>query len=393
MGEHLTANKLRKQAMFWLGATALFVLFFYVFRSVLLPFLAGFALAYFLDPIADFFERKGLSRTAATVTILLLFLVVFILALAIVVPVLASQAVDFAARIPSYITRLRELISSTQFDTSWLNNYFGIDLSTIDLGIDSQSLTESVNSYFQEGIGFVGTILQGIWNSGQAAINIAGLLVVTPVVAFYMLLDWDKMVAKIDSWVPRDHVETVRTVGRDVNEAIAGFVRGQGTVSLLLGVFYAIALTLAGLNFGLLIGLLTGILSFIPYVGSAIGLILSVGVALVQFWPDYIQIGIILGIFVFGQFVEGNFLQPKLVGDSVGLHPVWLMFALFAFGSLFGFTGMLIAVPAAAAIGVLVRFSLNQYLDSDVYLNGHEVLEDAEVPTDEVPENPQNRKK
>ncbi len=384
MVEHLSAKSLRKQALFWLVVAALFIVFFFVFRSVLLPFLAGFALAYFLDPIADFFERKGLSRVASTVTILLLFLVFFILALAIVVPVLASQAVDFAARVPSYITSLRELVTNAEFDGAWLNTYLGIDLSAFDFGIDSESISESINSYLQEGIGFLGTILQGIWNSGTAAINIAGLLVVTPVVAFYMLLDWDNMVAKIDSWVPRNHVETVRTVGRDVNKAIAGFVRGQGTVSLLLGLFYAIALTLAGLNFGLLIGLLTGVLSFIPYVGSAIGLILSVGVALVQFWPDYIQIGIILAIFIFGQFVEGNFLQPKLVGDSVGLHPVWLMFALFAFGSLFGFVGMLIAVPAAAAIGVLVRFGLSQYLDSDVYQNAPTLFDASEEDAEQA---------
>lgn len=374
MGENISASTLRRQAIFWLLATLLLVAFFYIFRGVLLPFLAGLVLAYFLDPVADYFERKGLSRMWATVSILMLFLIVFVLALAVIVPVLASQAVEFAENMPSYITRLRELITNAEFDLTWLKTYFGIDVSTIDFGLGDGSISESLDSYFSEGVGVVGTVLKGIWNSGQAAINVAGLLVVTPVVAFYMLLDWDNMVAKIDSWVPREHLKTVRGIGRDVDTAIAGFVRGQGTVSLILGLFYAIGLTLAGLNFGLLIGLLTGVLSFIPYIGSAIGLILSIGVALVQFWPDYIQIGIILAIFVFGQFVEGNFLQPKLVGDSVGLHPVWLMFALFAFGSLFGFTGMLIAVPAAAAVGVLVRFVLGRYLESDIYRHG-EIIE------------------
>jgi predicted PurR-regulated permease PerM len=187
-----------------------------------------------------------------------------------------------------------------------------------------------------------------------------------------MLLDWDRMVAKVDGWVPRDHVETVRRLGKDVNKAIAGFVRGQGTVCIVLGIFYAVGLTVAGLNFGLLIGLFAGLISFIPYVGSMVGLVLSVGVAVVQFWPDWIMIVIIAAIFFVGQAIEGNILQPKLVGDSVGLHPVWLMFALFAFGSLFGFTGLLIAVPAAAAVGVLVRFALEKYLDSDLYVGDSE---------------------
>ncbi|KPB02430.1 AI-2E family transporter [Ahrensia marina] len=367
MGEHLTTKTLRRQALFWLGAIVVFGIFLFIFRSVLLPFLAGFVLAYFLDPVADYLERKGMSRVWATVTILLVFLIVFLLALAIIVPVLASQAIDFAGNLPSYLTRLREVISSAKIDISWLNTFFGIDTSALNFGFDMQKITDSFDSYLEEGFGVVKTVVQGIWNSGQAAMSIVSLLVVAPVVAFYMLLDWDKMIAKIDGWIPRDHVSTVRVIARDMNEAVAGFIRGQGTVSLILGIFYAISLTIAGLNFGLLIGLLTGVLSFIPYVGSAIGLILSIGVALVQFWPDYIQIGIIAAIFFAGQFFEGNFLQPKMVGDSVGLHPVWLMFALFAFGSLFGFTGMLIAVPAAAAVGVLVRFALSAYLNSDLY--------------------------
>ncbi|WP_026479898.1 AI-2E family transporter [Ahrensia sp. 13_GOM-1096m] len=369
MGEHLSAKALRRQALFWLGAIIVFGVLLYIFRSVLLPFLAGFVLAYFLDPVADYLERKGMSRIWATVSILLAFLIVFLLALAIIVPVLASQAIEFAGNLPNYLVRLREVISSAKIDMTWLNTFFGIDFAAVDLGFDMKKITDSFDTYLEEGFGVVKTVVQGIWNSGQAAMNIVSLLVVTPVVAFYMLLDWDKMIAKIDGWIPRDHVTTVRAIARDMNEAVAGFIRGQGTVSLILGIFYAISLTLAGLNFGLLIGLLTGVLSFIPYVGSAIGLILSIGVALVQFWPDYIQIGIIAAIFFAGQFFEGNFLQPKMVGDSVGLHPVWLMFALFAFGSLLGFTGMLIAVPAAAAVGVLVRFALSAYLHSDLYQN------------------------
>ncbi|MDP3522999.1 MAG: AI-2E family transporter, partial [Hoeflea sp.] len=197
--------------------------------------------------------------------------------------------------------------------------------------------------------------------------DIAALFVVTPVVAFYLLLDWDKMIEKVDSWVPRDHVGTVRELARQIDQAIAGLVRGQGSVCLIMGVIYAVGLMIIGLNFGLLICLFAGVISFIPYVGSLVGLVLALIVAIVQFWPDYIMIGAVVGVFVVGQFFEGNILQPRMVGSSVGLHPVWLMFALFAFGALFGFVGMMIAVPAAASIGVLVRFAINRYLNSDLY--------------------------
>jgi predicted PurR-regulated permease PerM len=191
--------------------------------------------------------------------------------------------------------------------------------------------------------------------------------VVAPVVAFYMLLDWDRMVATVDSWVPREHVETVRAIAREIDRSIAGFVRGQGTLCLILGIYYALGLTVIGLNFGLLIGLLAGLISFIPYVGSLTGLILAIGVAFVQFWPDWMWVAAVAGVFFVGQFIEGNILQPKLVGSSVGVHPVWLMFALLAFGALFGFVGLLVAVPCAAAIAVIMRFALTRYKESPLY--------------------------
>jgi predicted PurR-regulated permease PerM len=346
----------RRQAVFWTGAMAFLALFLYIFSSILLPFVAGLVLAYFLDPVADRLERLGLSRLLATIVILVLFIVTFALLLVILVPVLASQMSDFIARLPSYVARLQELIANP--DSQWLKDFIGVDASVI---------RNSLDSLLQQGAGFLTTLLQSIWSSGKTLIDVVALFVVTPVVAFYMLFDWDRMVAKIDNLVPREHVQTVRAIARDMNKAIAGFVRGQGTVCLLLGVIYAVGLTVVGLNFGLLIGLFAGLISFIPYVGSLIGLLLALGVGLVQFWPEW---GHILGVaiaFGIGQFIEGNILQPKLVGSSVGLHPVWLMFALFAFGSLMGFTGMLIAVPTAAAIGVLVRFVINRYQQSPLY--------------------------
>jgi predicted PurR-regulated permease PerM len=185
-----------------------------------------------------------------------------------------------------------------------------------------------------------------------------------------MLVDWDRMVSMIDSWLPRNNRDTIRALAREINGTVAGFVRGQATVCLLLGLFYAVGLSLVGLNFGLLIGLGAGFVSFIPYVGSFTGLLVAGGVAIVQFWPDYLWILAVFGVFAVGQFIEGNILSPNLVGRSVGLHPVWLMFALFAFGSLFGFVGLLLAVPLAAVTGVLVRFALGRYLQSPLYTGG-----------------------
>jgi predicted PurR-regulated permease PerM len=276
----------------------------------------------------------------------------------IIVPILASQLADFVERVPDYVERLQSLIAS--IDAPWLRR--AIEQSG-DPG-------EGLGSLLTEGAGFITTLFQSIWNSGLALINVASLFVVTPVVAFYMLLDWDRMVATVDGWVPRDHVHTVRRLAGEINAATAGFLRGQGTLCIVLGIFYAVGLSLVGLNFGLLIGFFAGLISFIPYVGSLIGLVLSVGVAVVQFWPDWPWIAAVAGIFFAGQFLEGNILQPKLVGSSVGLHPVWLMFALFAFGLMFGFVGLLIAVPAAAAVAVLVRFALGRYLESPMY-KGH----------------------
>lgn len=316
-------------------------------------------LAYCLDPIADWFERRGFSRMMATVVILFVFLIIFILSLIIIIPLLGAQTANFIERLPGLASQLQMRLS--EINAGWLERVIGDDRATMQ---------QSFSELLKEGAGWLTGLLKSVWSGGQALLDIAGLFVVTPVVAFYLLYDWDRMVAKVNSWLPRDNADVIRKLADEINVALAGFVRGQGLVCLLLGGFYAIGLSLAGLNFGLLIGLLAGLLSFIPYVGSITGFLLSIGVALVQFWPDYFSIILIAVIFAVGQFLEGNVLQPRLVGRSVGLHPVWLMFALFAFGSLFGFVGLLVAVPLAAAVGVLVRFGLKQYLESRFY-KGH----------------------
>ncbi len=348
----------QRQVIFWIAILVVFLLFLYVFRSIMLPFVAGMVLAYFLDPVADRLEALGLSRFWATLVILCVFLAVFIYAFMTVVPVIGKQLVDFASNLPAYVTQLQEWIAS--INQGWLKTL---------IGERSEGLGGSINQVMSQGAAWLGTVLTSIWQGGRALVDIASLFVITPVVAFYMLLDWDRMIARIDNWLPRDYADTVRQIAREIDLAIAGFIRGQGTLCLILAIFYACALVIVGLNFGLLIGLTTGLISFIPYVGAIVGFVLSMGVAIVQYWQpgDWPAMGAVLGIFLFGQFLEGNILQPRLVGSNIGLHPVTLMFALFAFGYLLGFVGLLIAVPLAAALAVLMRFALARYLDSPLY--------------------------
>jgi predicted PurR-regulated permease PerM len=209
-------------------------------------------------------------------------------------------------------------------------------------------------------------------SGGAALFNFLSLLIVTPVVAFYILVDWHRMIAKLDSWLPLDHRESLRNIAREINHALAGFIRGQSIVCLFLGIWYSVGLTLIGLDYGFLIGVVGGLLSFVPYVGSLTALVLSLSVALFQGWPSLKLFFLALGVVGSGQLLEGNVLSPQLVGESIGLHPVWLMFALLAFGQLFGFLGLIIAVPMAAAIGVITRHLISLYLTSSFYRGSSE---------------------
>lgn len=347
---------LRRQLGFWIGALGVFILTIWVLSGMLLPFLAGLAVAYFLDPVADWLERRGLPRWAAASAILLMFIVVLVLSMVVIIPILANQLLGLIAKFPTYVTQFQAIVA--QLSEGWLGRFVGDRLPDIQ-----KSLSDFIGQGASLASGIAGSLLSG----GQALLGAVGVLVITPVVAFYLLLDWDHMVARIDSWLPRQHLDVIRSICRDIDTAIAGFVRGQATVCLLLGLFYGTGLTFTGLSFGFLIGLGAGLISFIPYVGSVLGLVVAMIVALVQFWPDWHMLVAVAAIFAVGQFIEGNILSPRLVGQSVGLHPVWLMFALLAFGSLFGFVGLLIAVPVAAAIGVLLRFAMAQYLGSPLY--------------------------
>ena len=344
------------QLRFWVAALAVLVFMLWLLGSILLPFVAGLALAYFLNPVVRRLEYLGVGRIPAALVIVGIMLMVVVLFFLVALPLLASQMFEFMQRLPSYVARLQGLI--TEENREWLNHIVG------DRMPDMQ---RSISELMTQGVSYLGGLLSSVWSGGQALISMFALMVVTPVVVFYILCDWDDMVAFVDGLVPRPHRPVVHELARGMDKAVAGFVRGQALVCLILGSFYAISLTMAGLNFGLLIGIVSGLITFIPYVGSLTGFVLALGVAVVQFFPDWSMIGIIAGIFLTGQALEGYVLSPKLVGDSIGVHPVWLMFALFAFGYVFGFVGLLLAVPLTAIAGVLTRFAITQYLHSPIY--------------------------
>ncbi|KAF0226912.1 MAG: hypothetical protein FD175_2888 [Beijerinckiaceae bacterium] len=348
---------LQRQIGFWIACLGGLIAFLYLFSSVLTPFVAALILAYLLDPLVDWLERMRLGRLTATCLVLLVFVLVFVVILLAAAPLMLNQLSALAAKMPDYVTRLQTLVTE---QGGPLFERFG-----------GEGRLKEIQSQLASGAGEAAKWFAGLFTSllsgGQFVLNLISLLVLTPVVAFYMILDWDHMVAKVDQWLPLAHRDTIRELVTEMDQSVAGFLRGQATICIVLGLFYAIALSVAGLHFGFVIGIISGLINFIPYVGSLTGLVLSIGVATAQFWPDWTMILVILGIFAAGQFLEGNVLQPKLLGHALGLHPVWLMFALLAFGSLFGFVGIMLAVPLAAIIGVLVRFALRQYLASPLY--------------------------
>ncbi|MDP6706111.1 MAG: AI-2E family transporter [Alphaproteobacteria bacterium] len=348
----------RQQLGYWLATLVVSLVALYLLRGILLPFIAGAAVAYFLDPATDRLETWRLPRSLASAIMLTLFFVLALLAALLIVPVLQRQVVGLAQHMPNYLAQLRDNALPAVIE---LAQAFGIDYQADDL-------RQTMGDLATDAVGFFGRLLKGVWAGGLAVVNVLSLLFITPIVAFYLLRDWDLMTARLDTWLPRQHGGTIRQLLTEIDGVMAGFVRGQGTVCLILGTFYALALTLAGLDFGLIIGIIAGLVSFIPFVGAIVGLVLSLTQALMQFWPDFIQIGIVVAIFVAGQFLEGNFLTPRLLGDRVGLHPVWVMFGLLAGGTLFGFVGVLIAVPVTAAIGVVSRFFHDRYMQSRLYL-------------------------
>ena len=348
----------RAQAVFWVLLVAFFFLALWLLSEILLPFVAGIVIAYLFDPLVDRLRQYRVPRGLASFIVLVLFFLVVLLVLLLLVPLLQSEIGDLLRSVPQLVA-----LSQRLFD----------HLMTIAEKYatpeDMERARAAVGARIGDVFGWFVRLLQTVLTSSVAFFNVLSLVFITPVVAFFLLRDWDRMLARIDSWLPRRHAAVIRAEAAKVDKTLSGFFRGQGTVCFLLGAFYAVALTLVGLEFGLVVGVLIGFISFIPFAGSMLGALLSIGLAAVQF-GDWTHVLIVAGIFVFGQTVEGNFLTPKLVGDRVNLHPVWVIFALLAFGALFGFLGVLLAVPVAAILGVLVRFALARYLDSPLYDEG-----------------------
>ncbi len=341
----------REQVRYWGIGLAAFAILLWVLADALLPFVLGAAIAYLTDPLADWLEQHGLSRVLATVVITVGSIGAVIVAVLLILPLLIDQIREVISQAPDYIEQARLLA------TVWLPE---IDREGSFLNTALVNLKQNAQSWSVE-------LLQRVWSGGVALVNFIAVVLVTPVVAFYLLMDWDRMVEGIDDYLPREHRAEIQFIFRDLDRVLSGFVRGQMTVCLVLGLFYAVTLMIIGLDFGLLIGVFAGFISFVPFVGSIIGGILSIGVATAQFWDQPQYIAVVALIFAAGQALEGNFLTPKLVGDKVGLHPVWLMFALSAFGVAFGFVGLLVAVPCAAAIGVVGRYFLGQYKGGRLY--------------------------
>jgi len=341
----------REQTKYWSIATAVFLVVLWYLGDVILPFVLGGAIAYFLDPIADRLEKIGLSRVWATVVITFFGVIIFTLMALLIIPTLVEQTVALINSTPEIFAKLKNFLTERFPSLMDANSTLRHSLEGIGESIQAKG----------------GQFVNGLLSSAMSLINIIVLMVIVPVVAFYMLLDWDRMVAKIDALLPRDHAPVVRRLAREIDKTLASFIRGQGTVCLTMGAYYAIGLMLVGLQFGLLVGAFAGLITFIPYIGALIGGALAIGLGLFQFWGDWVSLGLVAGVFMIGQALEGNVITPKLVGNSVGLHPVWLMFALSVFGNMFGFVGMLVAVPVAASIGVIIRFAIEQYKQGRLY--------------------------
>ncbi len=345
----------------WFTGLALFLALLSLLSGVLFPFVAGMAVAYFLDPLADRLEKWGASRTLATVLIITAFFVAAVALAIFLFPLLQGQVVGLFTRLPDLVEALRH-----QADP--LLKQMWADLSPDTL----EQLQGAARSFASKAVQWILDLLAGLWRGGLALFQLLSLVLITPVVAFYLLRDWDLIVARLDDLLPCKSAPVIRVQLAEIDRTIAGFVRGQASVCLVLAGFYGICLTLVGLQSGLLVGIGAGLISFIPYAGALAGIALALGIALAQF-SEWTPIALVTVVFLVGQTAESYVLTPKLVGDRVGLQPVWIIFALLAGGALFGFTGILLAVPVAAVIGVMVRFAIKQYLQSRFY-HGEESL-------------------
>lgn len=349
-----------KTFQFWILFFVVLVGFFWLFHPIMAPFIVGFAVAYLLNPVVGKMEKRRFPRWLSALLILGLFFIVLILALILAVPLLVREMIDFIKLMPVAFENARE----------WLITTFpGYDIpqSLQDVrDLDTDVLSERLGSVVE----FSKNLLGNIFRSGIAVIGFVAFLTLMPIVAFYLLIDWPRLVGKIDSLLPEKKAGRIKIMLSEIDDSLAGFIRGQLMVCSILGGFYAIALTLLGLDYGFFVGVAAGLLSIIPYVGSIFGLVASVGLAFYQFGGWEYPLAAFM-IFIVGQLIEGNYLTPKLVGDSIGLHPLWVIFALMAGGMLLGLLGMMIAVPVAAILAVLIRHAIDIYKHSAYFKGGH----------------------
>lgn len=341
----------------WFVIFFIFFYMLYVLRSVLMPFVAGILLAYLLDPMVDRLQKLKLNRTWATLVVCFLTVLIVMPCISLLVGMIENQVSLLLQATPKYLSLIMEKLKPV------LQN-----MTEKFPDLKGANLEELIKANIGNGMRVAGKILKSLMSNGFALINLISLLLIMPVVTFYMLRDWDDFVKKFESLLPKKSKKGIMEGFKEIDKIIAGFIRGQLSVCLILGLFYSIGLKLVGLELGLLVGFIAGIISFIPYVGSITGFILGCVLAFAQY-GDISHVLYVIAVFMLGQFIEGNFLTPKLVGESVGLHPVWVMFALLAGGVLLGFLGLMLAVPLAAIIGVLVRYGIKKYKQSSLYLD------------------------
>ncbi len=325
----------------------------YMIRSILAPFILSLVLAYFLHPLVDKLCQKiKISRLSAILLIVGLFFLISALIASFVVPIIYKQFSALILALPQYIQIFALEIYPKIFT---LLESAGIPLnSKLQEVISNPDITASIFDVFKK---FAGNLI----TSSIALINLFSLIFIMPILIFYLLKDWNLLVERVYSYLPKQYNLAIRKIFSEIDQALSGFIRGQINVCLILSVIYSISLTFTGLNFGFLIGIFTGLLSFIPYVGAVSGVVAALIVAFFQWGLDFMNIFFVILAFIFGQIIETNFLTPKLVGNKIGVHPVWVIFGIFVFGSLFGFLGVAFATPLTAIAAVLIRHLALEY--------------------------------
>lgn len=344
---------LRNQSIFWAVVAGMLFWLLWSLSDVLMPFTLGLAVAYLLDPLVVKLEKQGLSRLLATILILSCFFLLLSLALILTLPALYRETLQLAEDLPDLVEKIWSSVAP------FINRYTGTDMFEINL---VETLRENASS----ALSVSSNVLAGLLSGGQAFIGFLSVIIITPLVAFFTMTNWPKVTGSVEDLIPRQHYETVMSLLVRINRSVSGFVRGQITVAIILGLIYAIALSIVGLDYGFIIGMAAGLLSIIPFLGSIVGLLVSLLMAWFQS-GELGFMGIVAAIFIIGQLLEGNVISPKVLGKSVGLHPFWILFSVTIGGSLFGITGMILGVPIASTTGVLLGFALQKYRESEYY--------------------------